>query len=263
MSESDHKYRCAWREAYQGEVEKKTCPKKPVTGAAVAGCPTPPNTTPLSKEEWQKRSLAAAGIDKKTWDPSKGFESNRANVKKVYAYYAGLYNQNPNLLWAGMAKLAGGTVYGGLEDGLAKKALAEKAASLPPPFGIPGQIAENQTQFVENKLVGMQQDIFMDLAWQHQAYLERGICELDAAYRRGDISKDNFDAWLDVDSGDPERVWRGNKTLLRREQYDVARPKLQGGSWRAAWDSDCVAALKDGSVAHPGRKAFYGSSSLG
>src|SRR5947209_13345706 len=27
MSESDHKYRCAWREAYQGEVEKKTCPK--------------------------------------------------------------------------------------------------------------------------------------------------------------------------------------------------------------------------------------------
>lgn len=218
MSDSDYKYRRAWREAYQGEVEKKTCPKKPVTDAAITGCS--PTTTPLSKEEWQKRSLAAAGIDKSKWDPEKGFEYNQENVKKVYAYYTGLYNQNPKLLWAGMAKLAGGTVYGGLENGLVMKAAAGA-------FGLPGQIAQGQAQFVENKLVGMQQDIFLDLGWQHQAYIERGICEIDAACRRGDISKRNYEAWLDINSGDPERVWRGNEALLFQEQFNVLDPSYR------------------------------------
>src|SRR5262249_45634498 len=108
MQDGDYKYRRAWREAYTGEVEKKQCPKKPVAGAAVVGCSGSRPTAPLTKAEWQKKSLAAAGIDKANWIPDKGFEYNRGNVKKVYAYYASLYNQNPNLLWAGMAKLAGG-----------------------------------------------------------------------------------------------------------------------------------------------------------
>jgi hypothetical protein len=223
MSDSDYKYRRAWREAYKGEVDKKTCPKKPVTSGSVVPCSTPPTTTPMSKEEWQKKALAAAGLDIKNWIPSAGFEANRENVKKVYAYYTTLYDQNHNLLWAGMAKLAGGTVYGGLQTGLTIKFAAG---------ALGGPIAVRQAQFVENKLVGMQQDIFMDLAWQHQAYLERGICELDAAYRRGDISKKNFDAWLDIDSGDPERVWRGNKALLYQEQYNILDPtytEIRGG----------------------------------
>jgi hypothetical protein len=186
-------------------------------------CSTPPITTPLSKEEWQKRTLATAGLDMKTWVPSAGFQANRENVKKVYAYYTALYNQNHNLLWAGMAKLAGGTVYGGLQTGLVVKVAAGVAG---------GTIGQGQAQFVENKLVAMQQDIFMDLAWQHQAYIERGICELDTAYRRGDISKDNFQFWLDIDSGYPQQVWRGNKALLHQEQFNVLDPtyrQIRGG----------------------------------
>lgn len=221
MNGDDYKYRKAWMEAYSGTVEKKTCPKKSISASSVVGCSTPSPATPLSKQEWQKKSLQAAGIDRSTWQPDKGFEDNRNTVKKVYDYYAHLYDQNPNLRWAGMAKLAGGTVYGGLEDGLTKKALASKISYLPPPAGSLGQTAADEAQFVENTIVGMQQDIFLDLAWQHQAYLERGICELDAAYRRGDISQSTYEAWLDIDSGDNKRIWQGNKTLLHREQFDI------------------------------------------
>jgi hypothetical protein len=230
MSDSDYKYRRAWREAYDGALEAKTCPKKPV-GAAVAECSK--TTTPLNKADWQKKSLEAAGIDESKWNPKAGFEANRENVKKVYAYYTSLYNQNSDLKWAGMAKLAGGTVYGGLETGLkAKRAAAVGSEALPLPLRPLGGIAQGQAQYVENKMVGMQKDIFMDLGWQHQAYVERGICELEAAYSRGEISKKNIEAWRDIASGDEARVWRGNKALLRQEQFDVLDPsykEIRGG----------------------------------
>ena len=67
-----------------------------------------------SVAEWQNRALAAAGIDPRKWDPSDGFNDNKQNIQKVYALYAQWYLQHPELKWAGMAKLAGGTVYGGL-----------------------------------------------------------------------------------------------------------------------------------------------------
>jgi hypothetical protein len=70
----------------------------------------------------------------------------------------------------------------------------------------------------------MQQKIFEDLAWQHQAYVEGGLPALEAAYQRGDIKeKEIIQAWRDIASGDENRQWRGNTTLLHREQYDILR----------------------------------------
>jgi hypothetical protein len=228
MSSSDYKYRKAWREAYEGALEPKTCPKQQVTDA-VQPCPGP--KPPLNKSEWQNKALAAAKIDPASWKPSDGFEANRENVKKVYDYYAGLYNENPDLKWAGMAKLAGGTVYGGLEDGL-KIQRASGFAKVMPPGDIIGETVKYQARMVERNMILMQKDIFMDLGWQHQAYRERGICEIEAAFKRGDIDETNMQAWRDIASGDPMRVSRGNKALLRREQDNVLQPsyeKLRGG----------------------------------
>jgi hypothetical protein len=74
------------------------------------------------------------------------------------------------------------------------------------------------------RLLEMQKAIFMDLAWQHQAYREGGIRAIAAARARGEIEEDALKAWQDIDSGEPIRVNAGNKELLRREQSKV----LQG-----------------------------------
>jgi hypothetical protein len=74
-------------------------------------------------------------------------------------------------------------------------------------------------------LLQMQHAIFMDLAWQHEAYRHGGIKALAAAQARGEITDDLLKAWQDIDSGDPGRVNAGNMALLRRKQFNV----LQGG----------------------------------
>jgi hypothetical protein len=174
--------------------------------------------------------LSAARIDPATWRPSAGFEANRENVKKVYAYYADLYNQRPELKWAGMAKLAGGTVYGGLEQSeLGKMAAktAATAATLTPAPGAPtaaeaAKMAYGEAHFLQTQLLDMQKKIFEDLAWQHQAYVEGGLPALEAAFKRGEIKEEKIiQAWRDIASGDENRQWRGNTALLRREQEEI------------------------------------------
>jgi hypothetical protein len=75
----------------------------------------------------------------------------------------------------------------------------------------------------------MQKAIFMDLAWQHEAYREGGLKALAAAKARGEIGDDLLAAWQDIESGDSGRVNAGNAALLQREQLDV----LQGGGFYA------------------------------
>jgi hypothetical protein len=197
-----------------------------IAPTAAAARPAAQNLTNLTAEQWRARALTAAKIDPATWKPSAGFEANRENVKKVYAYYADLYNQRPELKWAGMAKLAGGTVYGGLEQSeLGRKAaqVAATAATLTPAPGA-GTAAEaaktayGEAQFLQTQLLDMQKEIFKDLAWQHQAYVEGGLPALEAAYQRGELDSDQMQAWRGIASSDDNQQWSGNTRLLYREQ---------------------------------------------
>jgi hypothetical protein len=199
--------------------------------APTAVRPAAQNLTNLTAEQWRARALSAAKIDPATWRPSAGFEANRDNVKKVYAYYADLYNQRPELKWAGMAKLAGGTVYGGLEQSELGKTAAKTAATTATLTPAPGagaaaeaaKTAYGEARFLQTQLLDMQQKIFEDLAWRHQAYVEGGMPALEAAYRRGEIDGGEkiIQAWRDIASGDENRQWRGNTALLRREQEEI------------------------------------------
>jgi hypothetical protein len=204
-----------------------------IAPTAVAARPAAQNLTNLTADQWRARALSAAKIDPATWRPSAGFEANRENVKKVYAYYADLYNQRPELKWAGMAKLAGGTVYGGLEQSELGKTAAKTAAAtatLTPAPGAPtaaeaAKTAYGEAHFLQTQLLNMQKDIFKDLAWQHQAYVEGGLPALEAAFKRGEIKEEKIiQAWRDIASGDENRQWQGNAVLLEREQRKILRP---------------------------------------
>jgi hypothetical protein len=177
----------------------------------------------VSVDEWRQRAMAAAGIDPNHWDPGAGFEANQENIKKVYALYAKWYLDHPELKWAGMAKLAGGSVYGGFLSMVEER--PGWGWAFLGPLGV-GYAKTKRTQMdkVERIFVGMQKNIFMDLAWQHQAYTEGGLPALKAAYASGDMSLANYEAWVKIATGDENARWEGNKTLLLREQSEVLPP---------------------------------------
>lgn len=174
----------------------------------------------------EAEAFRSAHIDPAAWDPGLGLTTEGPNptdpiVQSVYQYYGELFAQRPNeLLWAGLAKLAGGPVYGGIQD------LAY----------VPG--GPPNTEFVERKLLEMQKAIFMDLAWQHELYLARGIDGMRAVQNAGlleDAGAHNADlvdggstnlisAWEDIASGDANRINRGNRVLVAREQDPILQP---------------------------------------
>jgi uncharacterized protein DUF2515 len=181
----------------------------------------------MSVQDWQNRAMLAAGIDPANWDPSDGFEDNKENIEKVYALYAKWYLQDTSLKWAGMAKLAGGTVYGGLLHLVDERPPVFSIWNLVTPVLAYRGAKRHQMDKVERIFVGMQKNIFMDLAWQHQAYVEGGLPALKAAYDRGDLSGANYQAWTQIASGNEKAVWEGNRALLLREQSQVLPPDYE------------------------------------
>lgn len=210
----------AIRRGEQALAQEWTAIRTGVVHPVVAAPPASPPARPASPApvvrsvaEWKRRALAAAGIDLAKWDPDAGFTVNKSTVERVYAYDMGLFNQNENLLWAGMAKLAGGEVYRGLAVTQATMEAAAMTADQVPT----ADILIAYASMVQVRLLFGQRAIFDDLAWQHQAFVEAGLPALEGLVVP-------LDAWQDIASRDPGRVRRGNKTLLRREQEVVLAP---------------------------------------
>jgi len=188
-----------------------------------------------AQQYWQNHALDAANINITYWRPIEGFSQNIHVFLKVYAYYANLYNQNPNLRWAAMSKLAGGEVLRGLIKEITPIVEAHKLSAKWDFRGdlggtgyqggsavIPGLATE-----LERELLEMQKDIFFDLAWQHQAFVERGLSALEAANKSGELSNELLEAWRGIASGDETKVRTGNYALLKREQSERLKKHYQ------------------------------------
>lgn len=218
-------------------VAEEGLPLEPVpltTYPGIEGQPTF-SKTDLTRKDWEERALRAANIDIKSWDPSKGFAHNKETLQRVYAFYATLYNRNSNLRWAGMAKLAGGEVYRALQDELQPIITAAKIENKSPfgPDPLGGRASRAAMNFnvgyakgLQVKLLEMQKDIFHDLAWQHQAFVEGGLSALETANKRRELSNELLQAWRYIASGNEMKVRSGSYALLRREQFEI----LQGGA---------------------------------
>lgn len=200
-----------WREILRDIVRPALLAPVP----AAPPVPVAPAAPARSVADWRLRALQVAGIDPAKWRPREGFKENRAIVERVYAYDMGLFNRNENLLWAGMAKLAGGTVFRALLDA---QLLLDAHKWSVGGLGMGAGVFVSYVLTVQVRLLEAQRSIFEDLAWQHQAFVEAGVSELRAH------PGVPIDAWQDIDSGAPTRIWNGNKTLLRREQEMVLAP---------------------------------------
>jgi hypothetical protein len=191
------------------------------------------------RDLYEHRAFANAGIDPDQWIPELGLDHNRAIVEAVYEYYGELYREHPDRLWwSGMAALIGPSFYGGFQDLETFSDLLDAVSAIAgSPIGgtIPGAIAVDLTgpeladelRWYQERLLLMQEEIFLDMAPVHEAYLAGGIEHVermlaDDPYGYG---PETIEAWRLIDAGwrtdDPDLIAAGNRTLLYREQRHV------------------------------------------
>jgi hypothetical protein len=143
--------------------------------------------------------------DEPDWDPEQGFAANRDRIVKLYDYYRDTYLKRPDqFLWAGLGRMAGGTVVGGLD-----------------------LVVQGGETFLTGAMVRIGKAIFHDLAWQHEAFLDDSQTAIDNAAAQDATSpahRSYADAWRDIASGDPEKIANGNKALLENEQFTIIQP---------------------------------------
>ncbi|WP_030060122.1 MULTISPECIES: DUF2515 family protein [Streptomyces] len=224
-----------------GTVEGDTVPTDPAARAAWWGALTPDQRNlfldaapwkvqglpgvPTLPEYYKQLALRKAGIDPSKWDPEKGLDFNDETVQKVYAWYQKLWDENRDFQWAGMAKLAGAPVYGGLHDlnEVIKGADVGGLVTPVPGVSLLAGLSSDEVQWFQNKFLHMQKDIFDDVGAMHAAYQQYGMAGIEALQQQApkNFKDELVNAWRDIDSGDPKRVAAGNAALLEREQTKV------------------------------------------
>jgi hypothetical protein len=72
--------------------------------------------------------------------------------------------------------------------------------------------------------------VFTDIYWQHMAYEEGGLAELERVFRAGQLDRRALRGWRQIDAGrraeNADMVWQGNATLLHFEQKEVLQPQV-------------------------------------
>jgi hypothetical protein len=164
----------------------------------------------LSKDAYRNRAYQRAfGDHGESWIPSNGFAANRPRIVKLYDYYRDTYNANPDrFLWAGLGRMAGGAVVGGLDF----------FASMP--FSDPSPIT--------TVMVEIGKAIFDDLAWLHEAYIDDQLGAIALAGTQDIIAparRSYAEAMTRIHSGIPEQIAEGNKALLEIEQFSIIQPR--------------------------------------
>ncbi len=145
--------------------------------------------------------------DEASWDPIQGFAANRERIVKLYDYYRGTYLKRPDLfLWAGLGRMAGGAVVGGLDF----------------------LLCTSPETVLTQTMVNIGKSIFHDLAWLHEAFLDDpgSAIALAAQYDADSPARCSYaDALRNIASGDASRIAAGNRALLENEQFTIIQPQ--------------------------------------
>ena len=190
--------------------------------------------TKQSKEKWQEEIrdqifLESQGaVDLNQFDPNTTFTQNVKFIKSVYGYYEQLYaTHEDELIWAGMAKMAGAPVFAGLSDAQHVRYNPFDGIELTLANLLSLKLADFQRE-----LMSANKSIFEDMGWQHRAYVASGIWALkhvDEKDQSAALRKVDIPAWNRIDEGirngaNPSQdIVDGNRSLLEREQRDIVQ----------------------------------------
>ncbi|WP_437912530.1 hypothetical protein WME73_36270 [Sorangium sp. So ce302] len=176
--------------------------------------PTADDFYTMNRDFYTLRSYVKAfGQRDDSWDPSAGYRANRARILRLYDYYRDTYLGRPNqFLWAGLGRMAGGAVVGGLDF------------LVDPGFLLPGY-ADPST--LTTTMVQIGKSIFLDLAWQHEAFLDDPVKTIQLALvhdLRHPGKASYAAAWTKIATNIPGEIAAGNQMLLENEQFAIIQP---------------------------------------
>ncbi len=235
-------------------------------------------STDQVRDFYLERAFDAAGIDPTEWDPKLGLDANAHIVEAVYEYYADLYLADPEAMWwAGMAAMIGPSFYGGFQDLEAFADLGDKAQVIAGAMSVmPGAaqpawmttdfaagFTEDELRWYQQALLGMQREIFFDMAPAHEAYNHGGMLAIEKLFAndRYQFDGEPVDAWRQIDegrrTGDVELIRSGNRELLYREQRFIIDNDYQAMRDRSV-TGDVVTYMMTaiGAPSVPGAKSF-------
>jgi hypothetical protein len=169
--------------------------------------PTEDSSYTRLRDFWTVSAVSHSVGNRDAWDPLAGFGANKDRIIQLYDYYRDLFNSNePAFLWAGLGRMAGGAVLGGLRFLLSVS---------PDP------------SFTTDTMVLIGKQIFLDLAWQHELFNSNSQQAITAAQRhdaRFPAKSSYAAAWTAMASGDPGQIAGGNQMLLSNEQFSIIQP---------------------------------------
>ena len=156
----------------------------------------------------------AFGTESINWEPHMGYGANRETILKLYEYYQKTFQLNPQkFLWAGLGRMAGGAVVGGLDTLV---------------------LVHSDPSPTTQRMVTIGKNIFLDLAWQHEAYLDlkpKGridrFFDLISFHNENPAVESYYEAWQNIDSNDFNSIVKGNRMLLKNEQYSIIQPQYE------------------------------------
>ncbi len=156
------------------------------------------------KETYQQKAYLRLGIKQTDWMPILGFTQNLTFLHKLYYYYQQVYLLQPNLfLWMGLARLTGGQVLWGMSNLI--------------------KISKDPSVLTQ-RIVLAAKDIFENLAWQHEYFLDKPaeflayIKELDKINTHKNAY---YKAWQLIFTNKKENIAKGNEMLLENEQLNT------------------------------------------
>ncbi|MDQ6664960.1 MAG: hypothetical protein M3Z23_11255 [Acidobacteriota bacterium] len=187
------------------------------------------------------------------WEPLRGYRPNRLRIVALYDYYRDTYLKgkrlfgSDKLLWTGLGRMAGGAIVGGLD------LLRDRGQDVTPltPDQVDSLSGAQEAKRRENPVIGFLEigkAIFLDLIWQHEAFLDEPRIALDLAQKydaNPDITAfDNrivfrpetkknmtkarvnsyLTAWQQIISNNLDSIASGNKALLQNEQFNLVQP---------------------------------------
>jgi hypothetical protein len=145
--------------------------------------------------------------------------------------YAEMYFSDPGTFkWAGLAAFASHSI--GLNMQTLRDVSVASKSTVFLSFGtaLPVWYLSSQVNKLFDELAHGNKLIFADMYWQHLAYRDGGIEELEKIYLQGDLPEKIFRVWQMLDEGkktqNQDLIWQANIDLLEREQKDIIQPAL-------------------------------------
>ena len=145
--------------------------------------------------------------------------------KSISRIYAELYLQHPHIFkWAGMAAFASNHI------GIGLIPYHLKGFEL---LDLSNSCHKKGLRYDFNLLRHINNRIYDDIAWTHQAYLDGGIALLQQLMKDDEHYKTMLDAWIALDmaannevdlANQNHQIWLANAQLLRHEQEVIVQP---------------------------------------